>query len=54
MICLFVIKNSNNYDILQTDSNLPDDVKSTRQVDYGDIFLNRLFHTKVGQSIITR
>ncbi|CAG2203344.1 PLXNB [Mytilus edulis] len=30
-----------------TDSNLPDDVKSTRQVDYGDIFLNRLFHTKL-------
>ncbi|XP_063418268.1 plexin-A1-like [Mytilus trossulus] len=29
------------------DSNLPDDVKSTRQVDYGDIFLNRLFHTKL-------
>ncbi|VDI05387.1 Hypothetical predicted protein [Mytilus galloprovincialis] len=28
-------------------SNLPDDVKSTREVDYGDIFLNRLFHTKL-------
>ncbi|CAC5373741.1 PLXNA [Mytilus coruscus] len=28
-------------------SNLPDDVKSTREVDYGDIFLNRLFQTKL-------
>ncbi|XP_052080598.1 plexin-B1-like [Mytilus californianus] len=28
-------------------SNLPDDVKSTQEVVYGDIFLNRLFQTKL-------
>ena len=28
-------------------SNLPDDVKSNREQDIGDIFLNRLFHTKL-------
>ncbi|CAC5383458.1 unnamed protein product [Mytilus coruscus] len=27
--------------------NLPDDIKSNRESDFGDIFLNRLFHTKL-------
>ncbi|XP_052080668.1 plexin-B1-like isoform X9 [Mytilus californianus] len=27
--------------------NLPDDIKSNRETDFGDIFLNRLFHTKL-------
>ncbi|XP_063446890.1 plexin-A2-like [Mytilus trossulus] len=27
--------------------NLPDDIKSNKETDFGDIFLNRLFHTKL-------
>lgn len=41
-LCFVMLINNNMFQ-----SNIPDDVKSSREVDYGDIFLNRLFHTKV-------
>lgn len=40
-----MFNNKKSYHIFQ--SNLPDDENSKRELGFGDIFLNRLFHTKV-------
>lgn len=40
-----MFNNKKKYYIFQ--SNLPDDENSKRELGFGDIFLNRLFHTKV-------